>query len=170
MKNRAFTLIELLVVVLIIGILAAIALPQYQKAVYKARAMEALILTKALTEAEEVYYLANGEYTTDVGELDVQISSELVTTWGEGAKFDNKYSYTCGRGTECIASINNNNMPSFQFNFRNTGDVDGGKFYCTLGSGTEKTDMAKAICRSLGGVVDTTRTQSWAIDKYFILN
>ena len=72
MKNHAFTLIELLVVVLIIGILAAVALPQYQKAVLKSRAMAALVYVKAVHDAEEVYYLSNGTYTNQLDDLDIQ--------------------------------------------------------------------------------------------------
>ena len=73
MKNQAFTLIELLVVVLIIGILAAIALPQYQKAVHKTRVGTMLALVRGLANAQEAYYLANGSYAKTFAELDMDL-------------------------------------------------------------------------------------------------
>ena len=57
---KGFTLIEVLVAVLIIGILAAVALPQYNKAVAKARVMETVLNIKNLQKAIDVYILANG--------------------------------------------------------------------------------------------------------------
>ncbi len=69
--KKGFTLIELLVVVLIIGILAAVALPQYQKAVAKARATEAKMSLKALVEAVDLYILESGETPTSLNDLTV---------------------------------------------------------------------------------------------------
>ena len=66
-----FTLMELLVVVLIIGILAAVALPQYQKAVLKSRFSSLMPLGKALCDGNEAYYLEHGSYATDKDKLDV---------------------------------------------------------------------------------------------------
>ncbi len=73
-NNGAFTLIELLVVVLIIGILAAVAVPQYQTAIDKSRVMPFIKLAWEIKRAQEVFYLANGYYTRNLQDLDVDYS------------------------------------------------------------------------------------------------
>ena len=67
--KSGFTLIELLVVVLIIGILAAIAVPQYQKAVDKTKFVQAVIMHQKIYEAQQVFRLASGSYAVTWGEL-----------------------------------------------------------------------------------------------------
>ena len=65
--NKGFTLIELLVVVLIIGILSAVALPQYEAAVEKSRAAEPLLVIKTVTEAVRLNQLQTGQFILSAG-------------------------------------------------------------------------------------------------------
>lgn len=75
MKNKnGFTLIELLVVVLIIGILASVALPQYNKAVNKARLSEVWTTLKAINDAYGVFYMGTGQAINNTKFEDLDLS------------------------------------------------------------------------------------------------
>ncbi len=77
---RGFTLIELLVVVLIIAILAAVALPQYNKAVEKSKISEGLTLLKSVGQAAQAYYLETGNMPWSFDALNIDVPFEGTIT------------------------------------------------------------------------------------------
>ncbi|ACC97835.1 Type II secretion system subunit [Elusimicrobium minutum Pei191] len=96
LNNRAFTLIELLVVVLIIGILAAIALPMYTKAVDKSKAVEAIGIVKNFSDANQRYLLEYGVCAPSADDLDIDLNIDT-----------NKYTVTYSIADHCRFEIKN---------------------------------------------------------------
>ena len=117
--NKGFTLIELLVVVLIIGILAAIALPQYRKAVAKAELSQIIMITKSLKQAQIRYYLIHNQYSRNLDNLDIEIDSNVTCTTGPTNEYNYIYCYNknfalwsyTNLHTECGARTTNENSP-----------------------------------------------------------
>lgn len=93
MNNKGFTLIELLVVVLILGILAAMAMPQYFKAVERSRMSEAVQLLGSIAQSEQRKYMQINNYTTNFRALDVT------------PKNANSVNAYCTKGTQPSADV-----------------------------------------------------------------
>ncbi len=91
-NHLGFTLIELLVVVLIIGILASVALPQYEKAVEKSRAAEAITMLNYMHKQAQLCALANGE------DCNSKTNEELGIELGNG--------FTCHKNSDSEVCCN----------------------------------------------------------------
>ena len=155
--KKGFTLIELLVVVLIIGILAAVALPQYQVAVLKSRLSSTMSGVKAIAEAAEVYYLANGEYPIDdITVLDISVFSGC-TTKGEGEiKCGDKLRYnlnsggsTWGTQARVDGEIFENGKTLINYiQYLDHSSKNPGERVCVA---ARDSTLAQKVCKSMGG-------------------
>ena len=158
MKNNrsGFTLIELLVVVLIIGILSAVALPQYTRAVEKSRAVEALTLGKNLQDAIDVYVLSSGyqkvvflkeqsSYTK--AELDIDLGPSLDcsgSTNSCASKNFNYYAYC--ESSYCAINIHRDSPNSVLYSmvyWKN----NAGEWSKTCW--TNNTDIGRGVCKGI---------------------
>ena len=173
--KQGFTLIEVLVVVLIIAILAAVALPQYKVAVTKARVGAMLPLMASLSQAQETYYLAQGEYTGQAENLDVQIPSECSKIEENS---DVRTLFSCGKysllGIYNVGTVNLHYCPehnqdmddckdnrTIHITFRpkhwgqGTSQVSqSSKRYCLV---YHDSKLAQAVCASLGLLTDLSQ-------------
>ena len=147
---KAFTLIELLVVVLIIGILSAVALPQYQKAVEKARMTEAVMAVEKIAQANQLYKIANGSFTRNITDLDIDYPGES-TPYCEAINGIKTTNYTL-TASNCLG---NQYLIALAIRFNNSGKI---QYSIAIG-----TNLARE-CNLYSGAFEYQRKlcQEWA--------
>ncbi len=161
MKNQAFTLIELLVVVLIIGILAAIAVPQYQVAVAKTRFAEVVQLTYNIKTQQEVFYLQNGHYATNCEILnpDLPSGSYIIEDKNHIAleKDPENLKITCSNGDNTRVGMVSPDANLELYLDQAENDIAPYKGFCRA-----RRDVGHKICKERGSLIEGERDY-----KYF---
>ncbi len=162
--KKGFTLIELLIVVLIIGILAAIALPQYQMATMKSRFSNLMTLTKAIASANERYYIANGTYATIFDALDIALpeggQSGLSTGYGYNyIKYNWGYCMLAGQYYAQCSSAGLNNL---HMTYYSKSPARAGEIICWALTNTTE-DKYNKLCQKLTGNTTPSYSTNCAI-------
>lgn len=143
--RKGFSLIEILFVVIIVAVLSAIAVTQYQTAVDKSRFAALIPTTKALANAQEVYHLNNGTYTNDMARLDVNMKGatgdEAVLSSGAIVEIglDDEYRYV-----KATRENLDNNYIMYQAHSQNYP----GEIHCEALEGSSR---AQKLCENMGG-------------------
>ena len=101
-KTKGFTLVELMIVVAIIGILASVAVPNYQKYQSRARQSEAKSNLSALSTAENAYSVEAGQFTGCIVDIGYVIPSQAKAYYATG--FHSAFT-TCGSGTASCLNL-----------------------------------------------------------------
>ena len=141
-NKKGFTLIELLVVVLIIGILAAIVWPQYRKAIYKARFMQAMLMLDTIFDAQEEYALVNGRYATQFFDLNIDLPKTNGTP-GNYAYWDWGYCFIYEKYGGCGLSFSGSGAAR---KFIWWGSKYSGQCYAS-----ENSPLAREVCQAVTG-------------------